>query len=275
MKSILCVLSEYGYWGEELVEPLELFDQAGYHTVFATPRGRKPSVIPASMEPDLIDPAQGIPVVSKELAEKVKALDKSNRLDNPINLEKYMPGSPYISAKNYLTKLEEYYEKLEVAEKMLIPYDALLMVGGPGAIIDMVNNQRLHDIVLTFYQQNKLIAAECYATAVLIFARDPRIKKCLLNGRKVTGHPIEFDYKDGTGFVHLPLIHEVPYALEYMLRDAVGPKGEFIGNVGNRTSVVLDYPILTSRSAASSHLCGEIMIKSLEKGLKRYGWNTV
>jgi putative intracellular protease/amidase len=275
MRSILCVLSEYGYWGEELVEPLELFDQAGYKTVFATPRGKNPPVIPVSMDPDFIDPALGRPVVSKEVAEKVKAIEESNRLDNPINIEEYMPGSPYISAENYLANLEEYYEKLEVAEKMLIPYDALLMVGGSGPIIDMANSQRLHDIVLTFYKQNKLIAAECYATTVLIFARDPRIKKCLLKGRKVTGHPIEFDYKDDYGFVDLPLIHEVPYPLEYMLRDAVGPKGEFIGNAGSPTSVVLDYPILTSRSVASSRLCGEIMIKSLEKGLKRYGWNTV
>ena len=29
-KKILIVLSEYGYWGEELVGPLETFDAAGY-----------------------------------------------------------------------------------------------------------------------------------------------------------------------------------------------------------------------------------------------------
>jgi len=30
------------------------------------------------------------------------------------------------------------------------------------------------------------------------------------------------------------------YPLEYILRDAVGPEGGFHGNVGRRTSVILD-----------------------------------
>lgn len=270
MKTILCVLSEYGYWGEELVEPLELFDEKGYSTVFATPRGKKPAIIPVSMDPGFIDPALGKPVVSEEVAEKIKRIEDSGRLDHPLDLESIMPGSPYLSEENYLRKLENYYLELSKAESMLVSYDALLLVGGSGPIIDMVNNQRLHNIVLYFHKKDKLIAAECYATAVLIFARDPRIKKCILKGKRVTGHPTEFDYKDHYGFVGLPPIHEVPYSLEYMLRDAIGPEGEFVGNVGCPASVVLDYPILTSRSTASSRLCGEVMIKCLEKKIKSY-----
>ena len=33
---ILVILSEWGYWGEELVGPLEAIDGAGYEAVFAT-----------------------------------------------------------------------------------------------------------------------------------------------------------------------------------------------------------------------------------------------
>jgi putative intracellular protease/amidase len=40
-RTILVVLSEYGYWGDELVGPLETFDQAGYGVDFATPTGQK------------------------------------------------------------------------------------------------------------------------------------------------------------------------------------------------------------------------------------------
>ncbi len=273
MKKILCIVSEYGYWGEELVEPLELFDGAGYTTVFATPRGNKPSAIPASMDPTFKDPALGRSVVSPDVARKVKQIEASDRLTKPLNLNELMPESPYICAEKYLEKLEKYYADLEVAEKELMSYDALLMVGGSGPIIDMVNSQRLHDVVLAFYKQNKLIAAECYGVGVLVFARDPRLKQCIIRGKRVTGHPIEFDYKDNYGFVGLqPTIHEVPYHLEYMLRDAVGSMGEFIGNAGSPTSVVLDYPFLTSRTTNDSHLCGQLMIESLEKSLKRYGW---
>ena len=30
MRKILLVLSEWGYWGEELIGPLEVFDEKGY-----------------------------------------------------------------------------------------------------------------------------------------------------------------------------------------------------------------------------------------------------
>jgi putative intracellular protease/amidase len=36
-KNLLIILSEYGFWGEELVGPLETFDAAGYAVTFATP----------------------------------------------------------------------------------------------------------------------------------------------------------------------------------------------------------------------------------------------
>jgi len=35
-RRILVVLSEYGYWGEELLGPVTAFDKRGYETVFAT-----------------------------------------------------------------------------------------------------------------------------------------------------------------------------------------------------------------------------------------------
>ena len=36
-RRILIILSDHGYWGEELVGPLYHFDRAGYESVFATP----------------------------------------------------------------------------------------------------------------------------------------------------------------------------------------------------------------------------------------------
>lgn len=272
MKRILCVLSEYGYWGEELVEPLELFDEKGYKTDFITPRGGRPQVISVSMDPEFIDPAQGKRVVSEVVAKKVRAIENSNRLDKVLNLSTLMPERPYFCETNHLRKLEDFYMDLEEAKGRFKDFDALLMVGGSGPIIDMANSGRLHDLILFFINQNKPVAAECYATTALAFARDPRLKHCILRGKRVTGHPIEFDYKDNYGFVGLPAIHEVPYPLEYILRDAVGPEGEFIGNVGSEASVVVDFPIITSRSTASSRLCGEKLIECLEKGLKRFGW---
>jgi putative intracellular protease/amidase len=225
------------------------------------------------MDAGYIDPPLGRPVTTVETAAKVKALDASSRLDNPLNLSQWIAERPYLSAPNYLRELETYYRGLESLDRDIAGYDALLLVGGSGPLIDMVNNQRVHDLILAFYRQEKLVAAECYGVTCLAFARDPRLRKSILWGKHVTGHPIEYDYKDGTGFLGVDFnMGPPPYPLEYILRDAVGPAGEYHGNVGNRTSVIVDYPFVTSRSTASSYLCGEKMVECLDKGLRKFGW---
>ena len=273
MKKILTVLSEYGYWGEELVGPMETLEKAGYTIVFATPRGNRPHALPPSMDSDYIDPPLNKTVVSKEMERLVKELDSSQKLDNPINISAWIPERPYMSSNNYLRELEAYYEGLEKIQEEISGYDALLLVGGSGPIVDIANNQRVHDLILSFYKMNKPIAAECYTVACLAFARDYILRESIIRGRHVTGHPIEYDYKDGTGFYGVDFnMGPPPYPLEYILRDAVGPNGQYHGNVGRKTSVIVDYPFITSRSTASSYLCGEKLLDCLEHGLKKYGF---
>ena len=55
-------------------------------------------------------------------------------------------------------------------------------------------------------------------------------------------------------------------------RDATGPDGKYHGGVGRTLSTILDYPFLTGRSTQDSQLVGELMVKVLEEGLKKYGW---
>jgi putative intracellular protease/amidase len=158
-------------------------------------------------------------------------------------------------------------------EKFTKDYAALLLVGGSGPIVDMVNNQRVQDLILGFYHANKPIAAECYGVACLAFARDYHLRKSILWGKHVTGHPLEYDYKDGTGFMGVDFnMGPPPYPLEFILRDATGPDGAFHGNVGRKISALVDYPFITGRSTADSYKTGELLVAVLEKGLKRYGW---
>ncbi|MGA7933563.1 MAG: type 1 glutamine amidotransferase domain-containing protein [Kovacikia sp.] len=275
-KKILIVLSEWGYWGEELIGPLEMFDAAGYQVDFATPTGKRPIALTPSMDPTSVDPPLGRSVVSQEMAEKVMAIDdpKNPRLDHPKSLKAWLPERPYWSSPKFIREMENYYKLLdEVRERDLQPYDALLIVGGSGPILDLVNNQRVHDLVLSFHQMDKPVAAECYGVACLAFARDLGDRKSLLWGKHVTGHCLEYDYKDGTGFVGTNFnMGPPPYPLEYILRDATGPDGQFHGNVGKETSVIVDYPFITGRSTPDSYLTGQKVVEVLEKGLKRYGW---
>lgn len=275
-RKILIVLSEWGYWGEELIGPLETFDAAGYQIEFATPTGKRPVALSSSMDPTYVDPPLGRPVVSDTMAQKVKALDDAAnpRLDRPINLKTWLPERPYWSSAKFIREMEAYYKQLEtVRDRDLAAYDALLIVGGSGPIVDLANNQRVHDLILSFRQLGKPIAAECYGIACLAFARDIGDRRSILWNKHVTGHCLEYDYKDGTGFMGTDFIlGPPPYPLEYILRDATGPTGQYHGNVGKETSVIVDYPFITGRSTPDSYLTGQKVVEVLEKGLTRYGW---
>jgi putative intracellular protease/amidase len=273
-RRILIVLSEYGYWGEELVGPLEAFDAAGYRSTFLTPTGQRAHALPPSMDPEYIDPPLGRSVTTRDMARRARELDESSRLDAPLSLVELLPERPYYSSLNHLRELEDYHRKLDAATSDLVgSFDALVIVGGSGPIVDLANNERLHELVLAFQAADKPILAECYGVTVLAFARDLETRESILRGKHVTGHPKEYDYKDGTGFIGVDFnMGPPPYPLEYILRDATGPDGAFHGNVGKELSVVVDFPFVTARSTPDSALSGRLLVDALDNGLRRHGW---
>ncbi len=284
-RRILTVLSEWGYWGEELVGPLGEFDRAGYQTDFCTPTGRRPNAIPVSADPDYFDPPLQRPVTTEEMAARTREIDdpateQGKRLANPINLAAWFPDRPYFAAPNFVRGLEVYNIALERAVADLARYDALLIVGGSGPIVDLANNRRLHDMILGFLRLDKPVAAECYGVTCLAFARDMNERESIIRGKHVTGHCLEYDYKDGTGFVRARgefldfNMGPPPYPLEFILRDATAPGGGYHGNFGKPTSVIVDYPFITGRSTPDSILTGQKLIEVLDGDppLRRWGW---
>lgn len=282
-KRVLILLSEWGYWGEELIGPLERLDAAGYRIDFCTPTGKRPNAIPVSMDPAYIDPPLGRSVTSPVMAAKVRQIDdpattEGQRLEDPLSLAAWLPERPYAAVPCYVRALEAYHRQLERALKRVEDYDALVIVGGSGPVVDLVNNGRVHDLILGFLRADKPVAAECYGVACLAFARSWEDRKSIIWGKRVTGHCLEYDYKDGTGFVKARNtfldfnMGPPPYPLEYILRDATGPDGAYIGNFGHETSVIVDYPFITGRSTPDSYLTGEKLIEVLEQGLTRWGW---
>lgn len=272
-RKILIVLSEFGYWGEELLGPLTTFDKQGYQSVIATPTGKRPRALPPSMDPGYIDPPLGRSVTLPWVAAEVRSLDESDRLDGPLSIAELIPERPYSSVPNPLRAFEQYYRELGAVDQQLADYDALVIVGGSGPIVDLANNGRIHDIVLSFVRADKPIVAECYGVACLAFARDWDDRASIIRDKHVTGHCKEYDYKDGTGFVGVDFnMGPPPYPLEYILRDATAPNGRYHGNVGRETSVIVDYPFITARSTPDSFLAGEKLVEVLESGLRRYGW---
>ena len=272
-KKILVILSEYGYWGEELIGPLSHFDQRGYEVVFATPTGKRAHALPPSMDPEFIDPPLGRSVTSEKVAKITKEIDDSDRLDDPIDISSWVPERPYTSDDDYLRKLEAYHRAVDVVAQEIEDYDAILIVGGSGPIVDLANNERVHQLILAFLRAGKPVAAECYGVTCLAFARDWEDRKSIIWGKHVTGHCKEYDYKDGTGFLGTDFqMGPPPYPLEYILRDATGPEGRYHGNVGKEVSVIVDYPFITARSTPDSFPAGQKLVEVLESGLRRSGW---
>jgi hypothetical protein len=241
-----------------------------------TPTGKKPPALPPSMEAGYLDPPLDKVVTGEHYASRTREIETSPLLDNPINLSAWFPQMPYFNSANFGHALEEYTTRRDACWKELDKYDALLLPGGSGPMVDMVNNERLHDVILGFVAKDKLVAAECYCVTCLAFARDWTDRKSIIWGKHVTGHAREYDYKDGTGFAHSSVaganFGPPFYPLEYILRDAVGPDGRYHGGVGHTLSTILDYPFLTGRSTQDSKLVGELMVQALEEGLRRYGW---
>jgi putative intracellular protease/amidase len=279
-RKILILLSEWGFWGEELIGPLETFDAAGYESVFVTPTGKRPVAISVSKDASYVDPPLGRSVTSPEVAQKTKVIDDPSnpRLDNPLNLSAWFPMQPYWSAPDVLRKWEAYYRDVAKAQEQVRQYDALVIVGGSGPLVDLANNHRVHDLIFGFLKLDKPVAAECYGVTCLAFARNLDDRKSIIWGKHVTGHCKEYDYLDGTGFMvardkFLDFnMGPPPYPLEYILRDATGPDGGYHGNVGRETSVIVDYPFITGRSTPDSYLTGQMVVEALERGLRRYGW---
>ena len=284
-RRILIVLSEWGYWGEELVGPLGEFDRVGYQVDFCTPTGRRPNAIPVSMDPDFFDPPLQRPVTSPDMAARTREIDdpstqQGKRLDNPIDLSSWFPQRPYFASSQFVRGLEAYNRRLVDAERGIEKYDTMLIVGGSGPLVDLVNNQRLHDLILAFLRAGKPIGAECYGVPCLAFARDMNERRSIIWGKHVTGHCLEYDYQDGTAFVRARNtfldfnMGPPPYPLEFILRDATGPDGGYHGNFGHPTSVIVDYPFITGRSTPDSVLTGQKMIEVLDGDppLRRWGW---
>jgi len=112
-KKILVVLSEFGFWGEELVGPLAAFDARGYEVTFATPTGKRAHALPPSTDPSYVDPPLGRTVTTAEVAKLTRELDESDRLDNPLDISAVVPERPYVSDENYLRRLEAYHNELD------------------------------------------------------------------------------------------------------------------------------------------------------------------
>lgn len=95
MKTVLVILSEWGYWGEVL-------DQKGISVDFVTNKDKLPLALLLSMQVDFFDPPLHKVVRDEKFAILTYKVDESDRLGNPINLSGWFPEWPYSSENSFV-----------------------------------------------------------------------------------------------------------------------------------------------------------------------------
>lgn len=248
-KRILFIASNYGLWAEELQAPWDAVRRAGHTATLATYMGQTPLPVAASMDPGFIDPIQGYAMNPPEVVRRVEEI-----LDRG-----------------------EWAAPIQIAAARMADYDALVLVGGPGAPLDVTGNLRVHALVLEAYRAGKPVAAMCYALAALALTRDPDAgNRSVIHGRTVTAHPHAWDFTFDIGY---PLVRATPsnrgtdlmtpgfvFPLQHMVEDAVGPGGTVVADAGanrQRPCVRADGPFITAQSVESSILFGQKIVEVL------------
>jgi putative intracellular protease/amidase len=249
-KKVLILATNYGSWGEELQAPWDIIKKAGHEVTLATPLGKKPLPLAVSVDPDFVDPIINFNVNPPEVCARIKELADSDEWANPVKFSE--------------AKMED--------------YDAVVLTGGLGAMIDMCNSWHVHRLIKDAYKSDKLIGALCYAVSALVFCRRED-GKSIIYGKRITAHPAAWDFygpdwdftydlygptPDNKGTdVHTP---GFLWPVEHLVRDAVGPEGKCIARESaNRDDpeVAFDWPFVTGTSVESSIAYGEKIVEVL------------
>lgn len=249
-KKILILATNYGLWAEELQAPWDALKKANIEVTLATYFGKKPLPLAFSMD-YFVDPLQGYNINPPKVVARCKELVDGDEWANP----------------------------LEIGNAKMEDYDAIAIVGGSGAPLDICNNRDVHNLTLAAVKSDKLVATLCYGVCTLAFTRDPgNDYRSVVYGKTIVAHPREWDFYDpfayslygvtpdnkgtdlvGPGF-NIPA--------QPIIEDAVGPDGTCIHDEkANRENpcLVLDLPFLTALSVESSIAFGDKLVEVLSE----------
>ncbi len=287
---ILFVVPHQGYWAAELTLADQVMRAAGYEVEYVTPNGKPPIPLQASLMTEFRDQAMNHFEVSegeKRLAEKYVDgnTPMGKQLAKPINLEEWIPLRP--TPKNSPEEIAEYGRKVGQALAKADAYDAMIIVGGSGAIMDLANHSSLHPLVNYMAQKGKPVAGICYGVYALAQTVDPTTRKSILAGRAVTGHSNVQDYTTGTAYVaerqdmvwgknttdyetyvksnwnNWQPTGTATVNLELYLKGVTGNKGGFVSPFASPLSSVRDGPVFSGRTTPDAYPTALMMLAAM------------
>lgn len=140
----------------------------------------------------------------------------------------------------------------KLAEVDAADYDAILMPGGLGPMVDIQRNADVQHAVVRAWTTNKLVTAVCHGPCSLLGV-DIGDGKPFVHGKKLTGFSKaeEYDYAR----------EDVPYELE----DALRAEGAVYSSVANwQPHVIVDGRLITGQNPASATQLGKELVAALK-----------
>ena len=166
-----------GAWAEEVAVSHRLLREAGVRVDIATPGGRA-----AVIDPISLDERGGV---------------------GPADAREF---------RAYLDSIDEQLQRpLELAAVSVEDYDAVLVPGGHGPMVDLARDADLARLLAAADARGSVIAAVCHGLAGLLGAVDAT-GRFLFAGRRVTVFTDEEEQQGGLG-------ERAPYLVESTLRD--------------------------------------------------------
>ena len=205
-----------GWWAEELFAPVLALEKEGHTVGLASPKGGKPVVDPMSLSKEY-DP-EG----------KYKKLYDSGIADKT---------TPIVDVK-------------------ASDYDAIMIVGGHGAMFDLAHDPDLQAVINVVYETGGIVSAVCHGPAPLVYTKT-KDGRGILEGLKVTGYPNKFEPEEVVDLLPFSLEDEMKKIANY---DPASDKEQY--------AVWGSDQILTGRDPQSSPLFGKELaekLTSLEK----------
>ncbi|PSP78781.1 type 1 glutamine amidotransferase domain-containing protein [Halobacteriales archaeon QS_1_68_20] len=225
MPSALIVVSEHGYWGEECIEPLTTFEDAGFDVTVATPTGNPPEIDERSVDPDN---------VGEETAEEIREVHENHpELNDPEKVTRVVAAD----------------------------YDAVVFPGGHGTEWDV--NQDTHArglLVDAVAGDSGKALVVCHAVGILAFARDDETGEPLAKGRDVTGFPNEWEENIVDEDDLMPDGRKLPYWVEDRV-EAAGANWD--AELDEEESVTVDGDLITARGPGSSAAAAQALLDEL------------
>jgi len=247
----------FRFLGEDLVAPVEEFDAIGVEYDLATPYWYPSAVDDVSIYSSYVDPPFNVQLTSPEMADKLHEVVESDRLS----------------------------QLRAVSEVSVNEFYTLLLVTGSMAILVSNNCRALHEPIRRCYVADKICRVRVLFGERGAVHRASRLGANLAPSSGVggvTGHPsasshlpptasgdprcsgeytTPYDYSNVMS--NYPFIDPADRARISLLRDAVGPDGQFLRDTAEGISVVMDAPFLTIRFVPESRECGRAIVAHL------------